>query len=103
MSFHITYMYLHRKDKSTIVSTLCEWLLKAWNNISCYRIVCGFKTVCMSNNFDGSEAIVLWEAVGNFVSVLSDDDSVEKEKEADLKEQLIILNKVVRCKLKYLC
>jgi hypothetical protein len=53
--------------------------LEAWGNISSYSIVYGFKIRCISNSLNGSEDSVLWEVMGNFVSVLSDEGSVGKD------------------------
>ena len=48
-------------------------------NIYSYGIVYGFKIRCISNSLNGSENNVQWEVTGNFISVVSDDDSVGKD------------------------
>jgi hypothetical protein len=53
--------------------------LEAWGNISSYSTVYGFKIRCISNSLNGSEDSVLWEVMGNFTSVLSDEGSVGKD------------------------
>lgn len=47
--------------RAASLSTLVEWVVDAWQELSPEIIVKSFKKCCISNKLDGSEDDILWE------------------------------------------
>ena len=50
-----------RNMRAATLPTLCEWILKAWEELDITMIVKSFKKCGISNNLDGTEDDMLWD------------------------------------------
>ena len=74
------------KIKKPSISTLAQWIITAWNQITPECIIHGFKKCCISNSMDGLEDDVLWEE-GEEVEEVDDPEPDEESEEVETGEE----------------
>ena len=63
--------------RAASLSTVCEWVLKAWNEVRTESVIKSFKKCSISNAMDGTEDDLLWEEEEETATAQNDDDEAE--------------------------
>ena len=63
--------------RATSLSTVCEWVLKAWNEVRTDSVIKSFKKCSISNAMDVTEDNLLWEEEEETATAQNDDNEAE--------------------------